>query len=187
MHYSSKIPFLRKSRQRAFTLVEVMIAVAIFAITLLGYLMGLFYLQRQNRAITQREIAMQKAVEITELFKNSAYTDIAYSTTGVPKYLRRNSAGSWYTIWKIPENSSQWLTLPVEDVNPASASDPTVITDKLPDAAWSCTISTITQGSTPSWSFRRVVVNVRWRLLSDRGDYQTVTSTTDISPNFSWL
>ena len=72
MHYSSKIPFLRKSRQRAFTLVEVMIAVAIFAITLLGYLMGLFYLQRQNRAITQREIAMQKAVEITELFKNSA-------------------------------------------------------------------------------------------------------------------
>ncbi|MCC6548209.1 prepilin-type N-terminal cleavage/methylation domain-containing protein [Candidatus Sumerlaeota bacterium] len=175
------------SRRRAFSLVEVLVAVAIFSITLLGYLMGVFYMQRQNRTISQREVAMQKAIELAELFKNSAYADTVYSTTTVPKYLRRNAGGAWYSIWKIPESSTQWLTLPVEDVNPASSADPTVLTNKLPEAAWSANISTVTVGSSPSWSFRRVTITVRWKILAREQNFQTVNVTTDISPNFTWM
>ncbi|MEO8377455.1 MAG: prepilin-type N-terminal cleavage/methylation domain-containing protein [Candidatus Sumerlaeota bacterium] len=176
-----------KSLRRAFSLVEVLIAVAIFSITLLGYLMGVFYMQRQNRTITQREVAMQKAIEISELFKNSAFSDVAYSTTATPKYLRRDSVGAWYGIWKIPESNTQWLTLPVEDVNPTSSANPTVIADKLPQAAWTCTIANVTMGAAPTWTFRRVTVNVRWKLLKNEPNYQTVTTVTDLSPNFNWL
>jgi prepilin-type N-terminal cleavage/methylation domain-containing protein len=176
----------RRVRLGAFSLVEVLIAVAIFSITMLGFLMGLFYMQRQNRSITQREVATAKAVELLELFKNMSYDEVTYSTVATPRYLKKTAAGAANTAWKVPVVST-WMTLPVEDVNPASSADPTIVTNKLPSGRWTVTINELTQGTTPSWKFKRVTVTVEWKILTGETQAQTVTMSTDLSYNFTWL
>lgn len=176
----------RRRNTEGFSLIEVMVAVAIFSITLLGFIFGLILVQRHSRSLTQRELAISKASEIMELFKNSTYSNIAYSTVGTPRYLRRKVDSTWNTNWKIPVVNT-WEPLPVESVNGASATDPTLIVNKLPEGRWTVTITDITMGATPNWTFRRVQVRVQWKLLRGETRTQEVQMASDIYQNYTWL
>jgi type II secretory pathway component PulJ len=168
------------------SLVEILVAVSIFAFTILGFLMGLVYLQNQNRALTQRELASNKALEIIELFKNLDYGSVQNSTEETARFLQFTVTGEGDGDWRIPRRN-EWVTLPVARVASASATMPGRVTTKLPEAKWTVDITEITRGSSPSYKIRQIDLTITWRLRPGMEEQQSLSMTTYVAPGFSWL
>src|SRR5687767_11543506 len=88
-------PFSRAKRS-GFALVEAVVAIGIFAITLLGVFGMLAAQQRQAAVNSQAELAQAVLRERLELIKGvESFANIRYSTVTNPAYLKRKSDGSW--------------------------------------------------------------------------------------------
>lgn len=173
----------RRAGSRGFTLVEVLVAVALFAIGMLSFFAGISFLRLQNRMASQRMLASSVAVEILELFKNQPYTDIRNSTSGSSVYLKLNPDGSTDTNWRVPE-AGLWQTLPVEDVDSSSAGAPALVGNKLPGGAWQVAFQDVSQGTSPSWTVRQITVTIRWLPPTSGTTYKTLSMQTMVCSPF---
>jgi len=183
---------------RAMTLLEVMIAVSIFAITLLGFLLSLVGLQYQNRIISQREQAMGQAREIMEIIKTLGYANIRYSTgrsesdcvclKSAPHtrdtnrlYANAPEQGQPFWMWAMPMRATDWQPLYTAALNGDGQDDM-----KLPDAEWTVNLpGEIVQAGPPQWAYRQITVQVRWRTRPASGNWHTVTLDTFVAPRFT--
>jgi len=143
------------------SLIEVMVAVAILGLTFVGMASGISYMRFENRAATQRLLVASMGAQILELFKALPFSAIANSTVATPIYLEGYGTATPNTAWYVPIAGGS-TALPVEDVNSASSSNPTVITNKIPQGAWSVAITT------PSGSpeLKQITVTITWNLYA---------------------
>ncbi len=152
-----------------FTLVEVMVAVAILGLTLFSVMGGIAYMRFRNRESSQRMLAASVETEILELFKAQPFPQITNSTGAVPVYLKQVPGGAPDTRWIVP-TANAWQTVPIEDVTPGDAAAPASIPDKLPNGRWRADF--VTDPATPT--LRQVTVTMQWQLYS--GNNQRVVS-----------
>ena len=164
---------------RAFTLLETMVAVGIFSITMLGYTGFLAFLQRQNMLDSQIEVAQAQLRERLELIKGlSSFADVRYSTTNAPAYLKRSSNGSFDTNWKLPKDG-EWLAFNVEGVDPTKSDPPQYVgsTSPLPDSQWNIVITQAIGGA-------KITAALRWHIRSGNTAWHQQSLVTNVASNF---
>jgi hypothetical protein len=176
---------IRRTRL-GFTLVEVTIACGILGITILGYVGFLAFTQQRIVFDTQMEIAYASLRERMELFKGvQTFSDIKYSTTANPVYLKRLSNGQWNTNWRVPQ-LNEWVPFFIEGIN-INANDPpqyntgNANSTLLPQSQWSVVITQITTGGSTKDQIR---ATVRWRLRNNAARWHSQSLTTNISADF---
>lgn len=170
----------RHRAEMGYTLAEVMIAVVVLGLTLVGVMEGLSFMEMRNRESSQRMLAASIETEILELFKAQPYTEIANSTVAAPVYLKEVPGGAPDARWIVPAVSA-WQPVPVEDVDPSSDAAPASVPDKLPNGVWKADF--VTDPATPS--VVQVTVTMRWQLY--RGNTQrtaSLSTSTIICQNF---
>jgi len=143
------------------SLIEAIVAVAILGIAFVGLCSGISYMRFENRAASQRMLVASMGAQILELFKALPYSDIANSTAAAPIYLEGFGTSSPNTAWYVPQ-AGQWQALPVEDVNSASASAPTVVPNKIPQGVWSVQI----QSPSSPPGLKQITVTINWQLYA---------------------
>lgn len=156
--------------KRAMTLIEILVAVGIFALTVLGTVIGLIQFQHLSRVASEEAVAHNIGIEIVERIKNAAnFGDVAYGgvidSRGGLNYLA------------LPGNSSTYI-----DYNNAhhtyGASHPIL---SKPDQNGSLVPVQFGVEITPDLSatystLRTVTVRVRWPIRPPSGeasDYRT--------------
>ena len=162
-------PRRRPRAVSGFTLVEVMVAVAILGLTLFSVMGGIAYIRFRNRESSQRMLAASIEMEILELFKAQPFPLIANSTAVAPVYLKQVPGGAPDPRWIVPTVDT-WQAVPIEDVAPGNAAAPASIPDKLPNGVWRADF--VTDPATPT--LRQVTVTMQWQLYS--GNDQRVVS-----------
>jgi len=152
-----------------FTLVEVMVAVAILGLTLFSVMGGIAYMRFRNRESSQRMLAASIEMEILELFKAQPFPQIINSTAGAPVYLKQVPGGAPDARWIVPA-ANAWQPVPIEDVAPTDPAAPASIPDKLPNGVWRADFVT----NPATTTLRQVTVTMQWQLYS--GNNQRVVS-----------
>lgn len=173
----------RLRRLAGFSLVETMVAIAIIGIALLGVIAGITSLRTENLATSQRMLATSLGTELLELIKALSSQNIRNSTAAAPVYLKTSAAGTPNATWRVPQ-AGESLALPVEEVNSASAGDPTLVADKLPQATWTASFAPDATNATLIY----VTININWRLnQTSRGRALQYTLNTAVASNFPRL
>ncbi len=152
-----------------FTLVEVMVAVAILGLTLFSVMGGIAYMRFRNRESSQRMLAASIQTELLELFKAQPFPQITNSTAIAPVYLKQIPGGAPDTRWIVPV-ANAWQAIPIEDVAPGNSAAPASIPDKLPNGVWRADF--VTTPATPT--LQQVTVTMQWQLYP--GNNQRVVS-----------
>ena len=206
-----------KTKNSGYTLVEVMLAVGIFSVTLLGYVAGLSEIRRQNRSLSQRELVASQSREVLELIKNMEYNNIRYSPSvsdrislkwdfdGDP--LDTNGDGTPDWVMPIaPSSNPEWFPMIIEDYVSGASADFEHITKTLLNAQWSAniqrfyveedgTVNTLSLDHTISMPAAPAGDEPNWEYkqinLTFRWDNgrrtETFERTIYISPDFTWL
>ncbi len=143
------------------TLIEVLVAAAVFGIAVVGLMSGISYMRFENRSASQRMFVASAGAELIELFKALPYDSIHNSTVGTPIYLKGFGSASPNTAWIVPQ-TGQWTALPVEDVNSSSASNPAIIPDRLPQGIWSVAFVPDPADA----NITQINVQIQWRLFA---------------------
>lgn len=173
---------MRERLQSGFTIVEQIIALGVIGIGMAAVLQAVSFMQFENRSSSQRMLAASIELEILELFKTQPYAQITNSTAGTPIYLKQLAAGGGNTRWKVPLVNA-WQAVPVEDVSSATATDPSIVADKLPDAVWKADFTTDATDAT----LRKVTVTMQWKLYTGTKrsavTLQTSTFVSQAYPN----
>ena len=182
---SSADPIFARRRKivSGFTLVEVMVAVAILGLSLSFVMGGISYMRFRNRESSQRMLAASIQTEMLELFKAQPFPQITNSTAAAPVYLKQVPGGAPDTRWKVPVANS-WESVPVEDVAPDNPAAPVSVANKLPNGVWRADF--VTDPATPT--LRQVTVTMQWQLYP--GNNQRVVSlstSTAVCQNFPSL
>lgn len=152
-----------------FTLVEVMVAVAILGLTLFSVMGGIAYMRFRNHESSQRMLAASIEMEILELFKAQPFPQITNSTGAAPVYLKQVPGGAPDARWIVPA-ANAWQAIPIEDVAPGNSAAPASIPDKLPNGVWRADF--VNNPVTPT--LRQVTVTMQWQLYP--GNNQRVVS-----------
>ena len=165
-----------KMRRSGFTLVEIMIAVAILAIGFVSTSTAMQFHRVQSRKAMEQAIALDFLNHYLELARNQPYASIA---TGQPiNALFDGSSGS--ANIRFPA-SSAWVSL---ETNAYRTFHPDLqwLTGRQPQL--SCTISTQAAGGGGGRA-RRILCIVRWDPPLGQGQaWQTVTLETTVYPDF---
>lgn len=151
----------RTPGQAGFTLIEQLVALGVLGMAFLGILQTVSFMQFENRSGSQRMLAVSLQNEILELFKALPYDQITYPVAGSPVYLKKLASGAGNPRWIVPAQNA-WQTVPVDDLNSASASDPAQVANKLPGAIWKVDFATDATDAT----LRQVTVTMQWRLYA---------------------
>jgi type IV pilus assembly protein PilV len=92
-------------RSEGFTLLEVMIAMVILAVGLLGLAALQLTAVKSNAFSSEMTYATMKAQEYAEVFKNLPFTDTDLDPAGNPHTAMESSKGVQYTVtWNITDN-----------------------------------------------------------------------------------
>ncbi|HXA09075.1 MAG TPA: prepilin-type N-terminal cleavage/methylation domain-containing protein [Chthoniobacterales bacterium] len=143
------------------TLVEVMVAVAVLTISLIGTMAAISWMRMENRTASQRLLVASIGAEMIDLFKSLQYTDIHNSTAGVPIYLKGFGSASPNLAWVVPQ-AGQWQSLPVEAVNSSSASAPNLVPDKIPQGQWK--VEFVPDAVIPQ--LQQINITIQWQLYA---------------------
>lgn len=171
-----------RRRARGIGLLEVLMAVTIFAFTIMAFVAGLSSMVRHNRELTNRAVATAKAMELLELVNALNYDNIEYGAL-----LKEDNPDPW----EIPADSTTYTTLITEDFDATtgefvqtSGEEGEAKANKLKNGAWAMEISEIVQneGTPQQWAFKRVTVTIRWSAPLNTSVMRYVVLTTDVSP-----
>lgn len=161
------IPFTERARPSygssasGMTLVEVMVAVAVLTIALIGTMSAISWMRMENRTASQRLLVASIGVEMIDLFKSLQYADIHNSTTAAPVYLKGFGSASPNLAWQVPQ-AGQWQALPVEDVNSTSSATPGLVPDKIPQGQW--TVEFVPDPVIPQ--LQQINITIQWNLYA---------------------
>ena len=143
------------------TLVEVMVAVAVLTISLIGTMSAISWMRMENRTASQRLLVASIGAEMIDLFKSLQYTDIHNSTAGASIYLKGFGSASPNLAWVVPQ-AGQWQALPVEAVNSSSPSAPNLVPDKIPQGQWK--VEFVPDAVIPQ--LQQINITIQWQLYA---------------------
>lgn len=96
---------LLAKKSEGFTLIEVMIALVILAVGLLGLAALQLTAVKSNAFSSEMTYATMKAQEYAEVFKNLPFTDTDLDPAGNPHAAMESSKGVQYTVtWNVTDN-----------------------------------------------------------------------------------
>jgi hypothetical protein len=118
------------------TLIEAVLAPGVVTVASIGLMIGIGYMQMENRGASQRMPVASIAAEILDLSRALPNSNIAISTAAVPVYLKGSGTATPSAAWLV-SHAGQIRALPVEDVNSSSEANPAHVAEKLPLRDWS--------------------------------------------------